>query len=291
MTDPTEFTVIIPAHNEEAVIGRCLQTIMRAAPLRHSMQLIVAANGCCDRTVEVARATAPEALVLDIAEGSKPGAMNAAGAYALHFPRIYLDADVQCDYRSLEAVAKALRQPGVMAASPSLRMDFSRSNWLIKAYYRVWLTQPYVNRNMVGSGCYGLSRSAFEEIGPFPSIIGDDIWVHSRFREDQRRNVQCDDAGKPVYFTVSPPTTATDQIRVETRRRLGNLELRQQFPSPYYAGSNSAGDLPSALSKGASAIDIGVYLGIKSLARVRSQIAWRRSKTIVWERDEAARQA
>lgn len=66
-----EFTVIIPAHNEEAVIARCLAAILRDAPAGHRMQIIVAANGCCDATAAQARKAAPEALVLDLPQGSK----------------------------------------------------------------------------------------------------------------------------------------------------------------------------------------------------------------------------
>ncbi|MFB0612084.1 glycosyltransferase [Aurantiacibacter poecillastricola] len=291
MSDPTEFTVVIPAHNEEAVIGRCLATLQQRAPQGHSTQVIVAANGCTDRTVEAAREAAPHALVLDLPEGSKPKAMNAANAEALYYPRIYLDADVQCDYHSLSALAAALREPGAMAASPMLRMDLSRSSPLVKSYYRVWLTQPYVTRNMVGSGCFGLSRAACERIGPFPPITGDDIWVYSRFSEDERRSVTHDASGEPVFFTVSPPISASDQIRVETRRRLGNEEMKRLYPSPHYSSSNSAGDLPKALENGASRFDVGVYLVMKALARARASIAKRRSEKIVWERDTAAREA
>lgn len=290
MTDPTEFTVIIPAHNEEAVIARCLETLRSGAPEKCATQVIVAANGCTDRTVELARKAAPDALVLDIAEGSKPKAMNAAHAQAKYYPRIFLDADIRCDYHSLSALAAALRQPGVMAASPALRMDLSRANRFIRSYYRVWVTQPYVTRNMVGSGCYGLSREGHEQIGPFPHITGDDIWVHSRFAEDERLSVREDGQGEPVYFTVSPPRRAIDQIRVETRRRLGNRELLRLHPSPHYAGSNSAGDLKQALKQGASVLDIGIYLAIKLLARLRMAWVRRRSDKIVWERDHSARE-
>lgn len=291
MSEPTAFSIIIPAHNEEAVIARCLTTLLADAPDQTSRaQIIVAANGCTDETVAIASETAPDALVLDIAEGSKTNAMNTAGAKALHQPRIYLDADVQISYASLEALAKVLTEPGVMAASPAIRMDLSRSNWLVRAYYRVWLTQPYVQRAMVGSGCFGISREGYEAIGDFPLITGDDIWVHSRFTEEQRRNVSEDEAGNPVFFTVSPPRRAIDQIRVETRRRLGNEEVLRQHPSPHYQGSNQARDLKTALRKGASHLDIVIYLAIKAIARLRGRWTKWRGRKITWERDLAARE-
>lgn len=284
------FTVIIPAYNEEAVIARCLQTVLADAPAGDGVQIIVAANGCRDRTVELARSTAPDALVLDLPRGSKTIAMNAASRQALHFPRIYLDADVQCSYASLAALADALRQPGVMAASPAIKMDLSRSGAVIRSYYRVWLTQPYVTRAMVGSGCFGLSLEGFERIGEFPEIIGDDIWVHTRFSEKERRSVSRDSAGNPVFFLVSPPRRAMDQIRVEARRRLGNREVLRLYPSPHHSTSNRAGNLSAALDNGASLADLAVYLSIKAIVRLRAR--WTRNRTggIKWERDLCARE-
>ena len=97
--------------------------------------------------------------------------------------------------------------------------------------------------------------------------------------------------GRPVYFLVSPPRRAIDQIRVETRRRLGNEQLLREYPSPHYAGSNRPGDLRDALRDGASVLDVAVYLAIKAIVRLRVQRAKRKHKEIVWERDLAARQA
>ncbi|MDY7098699.1 MAG: glycosyltransferase [Pseudomonadota bacterium] len=290
MSGRPPFTLIVPAHNEENVIARCLECVLADAPDDHAMQIIVAANGCTDRTVEIAKRTAPDAIVLDIAQGGKAAAMNLANAQALHFPRIYLDADIQCGYASLEAVAQELNKPGVMAASPKIAMDLSRSDFFVRAYYRVWLTQPYVQDAMVGSGCFGLSKAAYERIGNFPEITGDDIWVYSRFPQSERRNVSRNDAGEPVSFLVSPPRKAADQVRVETRRRLGNKELLAQHPSPHYEGSNRPGDLRDALKNGASILDVGIYLVMKFLARSRAERAGRNSEKIVWERDLAARE-
>ena len=45
---------VIPAHNEEAVIGRCL-TALLAGARRDELDIIVVCNGCTDRTAEVAR--------------------------------------------------------------------------------------------------------------------------------------------------------------------------------------------------------------------------------------------
>lgn len=51
-----KFSVIIPAHNEEAFIGLCLESIKDAAKDdADDVEIIVALNRCTDRTEEIAR--------------------------------------------------------------------------------------------------------------------------------------------------------------------------------------------------------------------------------------------
>ena len=195
------FTVIIPAYNEEAVIARCLSRLLADAPPGHAMEIIVAANGCRDRTVPIARSVAPQARIIDLPEGSKTAAINAANAIATHFPRIYVDADVECGFTTAAALAEALQRPGSMTAAPAIRLNLDGADWPIRAYFRVWLKQPYANSGSGGAGCYAISQEAFEQIGAFPDIIGDDIWIHTRFPKEHKRYVTSDSEGKPV-FTV-----------------------------------------------------------------------------------------
>src|SRR6185295_3671394 len=84
-------SVVIAAHNEEAVIGRCLDAIRASSG--PPLDITVVANGCGDRTAGVA-AERPGVRVLDLAAAGKPGALNAGDAVASGFPRLYLDADV-----------------------------------------------------------------------------------------------------------------------------------------------------------------------------------------------------
>lgn len=291
MSEAQPFTVIIPAHNEEAVIARCLETILQDAPADHRMEIIVAANGCRDRTVEIARASAPDANVLDLKAGSKTGAINAANRIAQHFPRIYVDADVECSYVTLAALAAELRKPGVMTAAPAIRMDLTRCNWLMKSYYRAWSRQPYAKAGKGGAGCYGLSAHALERVGEFPPIIGDDIWIHTRFPDEEKRYVAQDDQGRAVFSVVYPPRTAWQQIRVEARRQIGNAEVRRLYPSPYFANANNGGGLRAALRSGTNLFDLVPFLAIKLAARARARWNDSRGRGKTWVRDMSTRQA
>ena len=290
MADPP-FSVIIPAHNEGGVIARCLQTLYRDAPADTLPEVIVAANGCTDDTVAIARSIAPQARVLDLPPGSKVIAMNEANALATATPRFFLDADVQCDYRSLSAVADVLREPGIMAASPALKMDLSRCDGWVRAFYRVWLTQPYVTDRLVGSGLFGLSAKGLETIGTIPPTFADDTWVRTRFSYDERRNVDTDRNGNPVFFVVSPPRTRSDLVKIEARRRIGSEQVLTLYPSPHNQRINRPSDLGDALRSGANVLDVLKYLALKTSAMARYRLNKVRRRAPVWVRDTQARAA
>lgn len=284
------FTLIIPAHNEEAVIARCLRTALADAPDPASIEVIVAANGCSDRTVEVAKQAAPGATILDLPVGSKTGAINAANAAASGFPRIYLDADIECSFHSLEAIARALLEPNVMVAAPAIRVDLSHGNWFIRSYYAAWMKQPYAKAGKGGAGCYGLSREAVEHIGVFPPIIGDDLWIHTRFPDTQRRLVDRDQEWREVYSIVRPPSTIWQQVKVETRRIRGNAEVKRKHPSPYLHLANKGGGIAGSLRSGASAVELAVFYGVKALVRVELHRSKLSGQDHGWTRDISSRE-
>lgn len=285
------FSVIIPAHNEEAVIGRCLEAMLAGAPADAMPEIIVAANGCKDRTVAIAREKAPMARVLDLPPGSKVIAMNEANRIAVTTPRFFLDADVQCSYAALAATAEVLRQPDVMAASPAIRMDVSRCDAWVRAYYRVWLTLPYITDRLVGSGLFGLSEEGLKIVGVIPPTFADDTYVRNCFTYEQRRNVAEDAAGEAVFFTVSPPRTIGDLIHIETRRQIGADHLRALDSMPEGKRINRPGNIWAAATKGASVLDVILYIAIKSIIILRHRWNVARGKTPVWVRDVNARQA
>ncbi|MBA3862318.1 MAG: glycosyl transferase family 2 [Erythrobacter sp.] len=292
MFEAQPFTVIIPAHNEETVIARCLLTILECASQPQQIQIIVAANGCNDRTVEIARMIAPHATVLDLPVGSKTAAINAANHMAKHVPRIYIDADVECSFRSLAALAKVLGETGVMTAAPAIRLDVSRCNWLMRAYYRAWSHQPYATAGQGGAGCYGLSAEALAILGEFPPIIADDLWVHTRFSDAQRRHLTEDSSGQAVYSIVRPPQTAIEQIRVEARRAIGTAEVTKCYPGPHAISGDGGGlatNLPDALKNGLNLADAMIYFAIKICARLLARWRLIRGRGAVWSRDLGSR--
>jgi cellulose synthase/poly-beta-1,6-N-acetylglucosamine synthase-like glycosyltransferase len=174
------FSVIIPAHNEENVLARCLDALLAdAAP--GELEILIAANGCTDRTIEVARGYGSRVRVIEVTEASKHAALNAGDAAATTFPRAYLDADITIGASALRAVAAELDRTGALVGAPQAVMDFEGCPAVIRSFYRVWCKLPWFTDNLVGSGIYVLSAAGHARLGAFPDITNDDQYVHDLF--------------------------------------------------------------------------------------------------------------
>lgn len=75
--------VIIPARDEEVLIARCLMSVLHAAThVQARVSITVAADGCLDRTVQVARGI-PGVAVVELESSNVGAARAAAGVHAL----------------------------------------------------------------------------------------------------------------------------------------------------------------------------------------------------------------
>ena len=285
-----DYSVIIPAHNEAAVIERCLRAVLDDP--QGAGEIIVACNGCSDDTAAIARRIAPEATVLEIAQGSKILALNQGNAAATAVPRFFVDADVVVTGRALRAVARMLDDAGdIRAAAPAISVDLTGCSRPVRSYYKVWLQQPYVLDGMVGSGIFGLSAKGLQAVGTFPDVIADDFYVRSRFRPEQRARVAHDLAGEPVSFTVFPPRDLRTLVRIEARRRIGDMQVGAAHATAQARRTTTGGTLAGALGKGGvGPLDLFWYLAIKTAGRLRARRTFKAGKPLGWARDETSRQ-
>ncbi|HEY1238407.1 MAG TPA: glycosyltransferase family 2 protein, partial [Solirubrobacterales bacterium] len=119
-------SVVIPAHDEAAVIGRCLDALFSGFE-RGELDVVVVCNGCTDRTADVARSSDHRVRVVELAEAAKPAALRAGDAAASTFPRLYLDADVVLPGSAARRVLERLKD-GAIAARPPIRYDAEASS-------------------------------------------------------------------------------------------------------------------------------------------------------------------
>lgn len=278
-------SVIVPAHNEEAVIERGLRA-MTAGAAPGEIQIIVACNGCTDRTAQMARRVNGPIVVLEIEPASKIAALNAGDARASGFPRFYVDADVAIDWRSLRAMAETLERGPALFANPRLKMNFASASWAVRAYYQVWTALPY-NRTggMVGTGVYAVSAAGRARWAAFPTLIADDAFVRFCFAPEER--VRVDDA----VSTVDAPHTLGSLIRIKTRSRLGLRQLKATLPERSISDRRDSGGLLKTLLGRPqlwAAAPIYLLVNLVTRLRARRQAA---AGQLVWERDDSARVA
>lgn len=123
---------VIPAYNEGRVLARCLDALhgyCAAADARCPLHVVVAANGCTDDTVAVARRYRG-VTVVDIPDSSKRAALDAGDEAAGDvFPRVYLDADIVLDHEAISGLVTALSTPRAVVASPRIRFVTAGASW------------------------------------------------------------------------------------------------------------------------------------------------------------------
>jgi glycosyltransferase involved in cell wall biosynthesis len=281
-------SIIIPACNEEAVIGRTLSGLLKDAD-SSDMEIIVCCNGCHDRTAEIARAFSPTVRVIETSKGSKTWALNLGDAAATSFPRIYVDADISLTYATVQKIVGALSQSETLAAAPRMKVDLSNRSWAIRAFYDVWLKTPYHLRGMIGSGVYALSQQGRSRFGTFPDIIADDGFVRAHFSPEERQIL--DDCA----FTVLPPASLGALLKVKTRATLGNRELSRKYPE-LMQRLNAAEDQENKRSPYWKLAmqpliwpKLGLYVLVKAVAEMRARTQLKKLSTYRWERDETSR--
>jgi len=209
-------SVVIAAHNEAAVIGRCLDSLLAgAAP--GEFDITVAANGCTDDTAEVAAERGVR--VLDLPEPGKAGALNAGDAVATGFPRVYLDADIVLSTDDLRALAAAVDGP-ILAATAHRELDLTGRPPLVRAYFAINRWLPAFRTGLFGRGVIVLGEAARARFDGFPDMVADDLFLDSLFAAGEK----CEVPG--VRSRVATPLRTDALIRRLVRVRAGNAAMR-----------------------------------------------------------------
>ena len=223
-------SIIIPANNEEAWLGPCLEALLAQEGLEPgAAEVIVAANACTDTTVAIAESYRPafEAkgwplTVLDIAEGGKLNALNRGDAAATGTARAYLDADIVCSPPLMAEIIEALSPERPVYASGTLVVAPARS-WITHHYGRLWARLPFMTEGVPGAGLFAVNAAGRARWDRFPDIIADDGYVQFLFRPEERIKVTA---------TYTWPMVEGFRALVKVRRRqdAGGRELREKFP-------------------------------------------------------------
>ena len=168
-----KFSVIIPAHNEEKYIKKCICGICRAAKAAapDKVQIIVVANRCTDRTAEIAARCGAE--VIGNYDRHISRIRNAGAARARGEIIVTVDADSVMTKGSLCEIRSMLSSGKYIGGGSN--MKFSRMSLGIAVsavYIAAHLLPRFIkNRSMLSGGMFWCKKADFDAIGGFDTEL------------------------------------------------------------------------------------------------------------------------
>lgn len=166
-------SVVVPAHNEEHYIGKCLYAVKSAAKYiaPDEVELIVAANRCTDRTAAVARKCG--ALVVEddskcIAAVRNAGVNDASGEVI-----VTVDADSLMTKYALAEIIELLGSGKYIGGGSGQKFDrMSFGIAACSAYIAARLVPVMLkNGGLLSGGMFWFFKSDFDAIGGFDESL------------------------------------------------------------------------------------------------------------------------
>lgn len=279
-------SIVIAAHNEAGVLGRCLDALLAEQDSvpggPDPLDITVVPNGCSDGTADIARSRGVRVVETD--QASKAVALNLGDEVAVGFPRVYLDADMVLTGADVRGVCSRVSGP-TLAAVPARRVDLTGSPWPVRAYFAINTRLPAFTQGLFGRGMIVLSAEGRARFDTFPLMVADDLFLDSLFAPHEKVHVDT------VVSSVSAPRHTKDLVNRLVRVRRGNTQMRT---------ASDTGDVPVAVRPAdrlAWLRDVvrpqpwlapaGIVYAVVTLVAARRARASAGSD--VWQRDESTR--
>lgn len=232
-----ELSVVIATHNRRDLLRRCLESLAEQTADPASFEVIVAADGSEDGSVEMAEAfEAPYPLrVLRLPKGGHAAAQNAALEAARGEACLLLDDDVVASPELVEGHIEGHRQnPRAIGIGALTQQPVAADDWYAHAYARGWAEHyaELADREARWSDCYGANlsfpREAIREIGGVSTDIpsAKDFDLALRLRREG-----CTPVFLPRAHGVHDDQKRSDRMIVDARRAgVMHVELSRRFP-------------------------------------------------------------
>ncbi len=161
-----KYSVLIPAHNEEAYIGPCLHSIQNAAAkITADVEIIVALNRCTDQTAAIVAGH----QAVSVTENSRNLAKirNAAARAATGDIIVTIDADSRMSSNMLTEIAANLATGKYIGGGVMIRPD----RWSLGIFMSVLTVLPFLLIHRVSGGLFWCYRQDFEAVGGFDETL------------------------------------------------------------------------------------------------------------------------
>ena len=208
-------SVIVAAHNEEAVIARRLENLLALDYPSDRLEFVVASDASSDRTNELVEAVAarePRVRLLDCPRGGKVAAQDKAVRETAGEVVAFSDANATWAPDALRALVADLADPEVAYVCGRLRLEDAAGSNREGLYWRyeLWLREQESRLGSVTGGngsIYALRREDYVEVDP---RWGHDLALPYRMVQRGRRAVYEPDA---LAFERPTPTNETEYAR------------------------------------------------------------------------------
>ena len=238
-------SIIVPAYNEEAVIGNCVRSILRSDYKR--FEIILVNDGSTDNTLaEMQRFAAEHRVrILDKPNGGKAAALNTGIHYARGEVLFFVDADGMFLPTTIREMLRGFHSPQVGAVCGNdapVNLDRLLPRLLA---IQTHVTTGFVRRALAAINCLPIvsgnigafRREVLEQTGAFrPGFIGEDLELTWRVHKAGYR-VEFQ-PGAVVYAEVPSALGALWKQRVRWARGLLQTAVlhRDMFFKPKYRG-------------------------------------------------------
>lgn len=205
-------SIVVPAYNEERLIGETLRRIQSAlAPFQQrqwEFEIIVCNNNSSDRTAEIAEAAGAIVVfepINQIARARNRGAEAASGDWL-----IFIDADSHPSAELFNDVAEQIESGGCLAGGSIVRLDghYPRANLIAGLWNRV----SRVCRWVAGSFIF-CEAKVFRELGGFSHELfaSEEIELSKRLKKAARAQKK-----KVVILHRHPLVTSARKLHLYT---------------------------------------------------------------------------
>lgn len=167
------FSIIIPAHNEEKYIGKCIEAVKHASEEIgvDKVQIIVSANRCTDNTVGIARAAGAEVCentIKCISAVRNDGVRLAKGDTI-----VTIDADSCMTEYSLVEIKEMLESGKFIGGGTRSKFDRMSFGIAVSSAYVALNVIPLMKKHkaVLMGGMFWCYRKDFEDIGGFDETL------------------------------------------------------------------------------------------------------------------------
>lgn len=180
------FSVIIPAHNEEKIITKCLNSIVTASNnVNDLVEIVVVLNRCTDKTEEIAKSFASVIVVENDKNLSK--IRNAGVRASSGDVIITIDADSWMSKNLLKDLKKNISKNKYIGGAVQIRPERISFGILLSC---LLIIVPIMLKNKVSLGVFWCQKKVFQAINGFDEklLTAEDVDFAVRLKNYGKQN-------------------------------------------------------------------------------------------------------